>query len=438
MNSRAIAAQTLTPILLQKASLNTELSKGLSRVAERDRGLLQQLCYGTLRNLPRLQALANHMLKKPFKKQEQDLQALLMLGMYQLLEMRIPAHASIGETVEACVQLNKPWAKGLLNGVLRRLQREQDSIFATLENEPEFRFNHPAWMIDKLRHNWPLHWEFILEQNNQQPPMTLRINQQRCTRDQYLDWLDEAGIDAFPGAHSMQAIQLDEACDVDLLPGFDEGFASVQDEAAQLSADLLDLQPGQRVLDTCAAPGGKLCHIAEQEPDLSAAVAVELEAKRASRIEENLQRLQLDADVIVADAASQDWWDGQLFDRILIDAPCSASGVIRRHPDIKGLRRNEDLKPLADIQLAILTNGWQMLQPGGKLVYATCSVFPQENERVVERFLKQQEDAVHHDIEASWGQARPFGRQLFPQPDGHDGFYYALLSKAESPDNGGE
>ena len=358
--------------------------------------------------------------------------------MYQLLEMRIPAHASIGETVEACTQLNKDWAKGLLNGVLRRLQREQDELFTTLNSQPEFRFNHPSWMIDKLKHNWPDHWEAILEQNNQQPPMTLRVNQQSCSRDQYLNWLDEAEIDSFPGEFSAQAIQLDIPCDVNLLPGFSEGMVSVQDEAAQLSADLLDLQPGQRVLDTCAAPGGKLCHIIEHEPDLAAAVAVELEEKRAARIEENLQRLQLDAEVIVADAASQDWWDGQLFDRILIDAPCSASGVIRRHPDIKGLRRNEDLKPLADIQLAILQNGWQMLKPGGKLVYATCSVFPQENERIIERFLKLQQDAQHHDIEADWGVARPFGRQLFPQADGHDGFYYALLSKAESPDNGGE
>ena len=431
MNVRAVAAQILAPVLLQKASLNTELPKGLARIGERDRGLLQQLCYGTLRNLPRLQALTIKMLKKPFKKQEQDLQALLMLGMYQLLEMRIPAHASLGETVEACIDLNKPWAKGLLNGVLRRLQREQDELFAALQDNEEFSYNHPLWMIDKLRHNWPHHWEAILEQNNNQPPMTLRINQQACNRDQYLDWLDEAEIDAFPGEYSPQAIQLEKACDVDLLPGFDEGMASIQDEAAQLSAELLDLQPGLRVLDTCAAPGGKLCHIVEQQPDLSAAVAVELEAKRALRIEENLQRLQLDAEVIVADAASQEWWDGQQFDRILVDAPCSASGVIRRHPDIKGLRRNEDLKPLADIQLAILSNCWQMLQPGGKLVYATCSVFPQENERIVERFLKQQEDARHHDIEADWGQARPFGRQLFPQPDGHDGFYYALLSKAE-------
>ncbi len=433
MNIRAIAAHTLAPVLAQKESLNTALPKGLKRVSERDRGLFQQLCYGTLRFYPRLNCLAKLLLKKPFKQQDQDLRALLLLGLYQLLEMRIPPHASIGETVEACSELNKQWAKSPINAILRRLQREQDSLFEQLQNDAEFCYNHPAWMIDKLRHNWPEQWQAILEQNNQQPPMTLRVNQQMTTRDDYLQLLADAGLAATVCPYAPAAIQLQHPCDVEQLPGFEAGWVSVQDEAAQLSASLLDLQPGLRVLDACAAPGGKLCHILEQQPDLAQVTAIELEAKRAPRIQENLQRLALSAEVVIADAATTDWWDGHAYDRILLDAPCSASGVIRRNPDIKHLRRSEDLKALAEIQLSILKNCWQMLAPGGKLVYATCSIFPQENERVVERFIKLQHDADHQPIDAPWGMARPVGRQLFPQAAGHDGFYYALLTKEQAP-----
>ncbi|MEH6576228.1 MAG: 16S rRNA (cytosine(967)-C(5))-methyltransferase RsmB [Amphritea sp.] len=429
MNIRAIAAKTLAPVVAQKESLNTAIPKGLKRVNERDRGLFQQLCYGTMRFYPRLNRLASTLLKKPFKQHDLDLHALLLLGLYQLLEMRIPHHASIGETVEACTDLDKQWAKSPVNAILRRMQREQNSLFEQLQDDPEFRFNHPSWMINKLRHNWPDHWQQILEQNNQQPPMTLRINPLQTDRDSYLQLLDDAGIEAAACPYSAVAIQLQQPCDVEMLPGFYEGWASVQDEAAQLSAYLLDLQTGQRVLDACAAPGGKLCHILEHEPGLQQVTAIELEEKRASRIHENLQRLELCAEILVADAASSDWWDGHYFDRILVDAPCSASGVIRRNPDIKHLRRSEDLKALANIQLEILQNCWQMLAPGGKLVYATCSIFPQENERVVERFIKLQHDANHQPIDATWGIERPVGRQLFPQASGHDGFYYALLTK---------
>ncbi|MBR9869094.1 MAG: 16S rRNA (cytosine(967)-C(5))-methyltransferase RsmB [Oceanospirillales bacterium] len=432
MNIRAIAARALGPVIGRKESLNTALPRALQQCPESDRALLQQICYGTMRFLPRLSCLAHLLLKKPFKPQDQDLYALVLLGFYQLLEMRVPAHAAISETVEAASQLNKEWAKGLLNALLRNLQREQDSLFEQLSEQPEFRYNHPQWMIAKLQHNWPEHWQGILEQNSQQPPMTLRVNQQKCSRDNYLQQLCDAGIAASATPYSSVGIQLESPVDVNILPGFAYGFASVQDEAAQLSGELLDLQPGQRVLDACAAPGGKLCHILEHQPDLSHVTAVELEHNRANRIEENLCRLNLTAEVIIADAATNTWWDGVEYDRILVDAPCSAAGVIRRNPDIKHLRQNEDIKPLAELQLAILENCWQMLKPGGRLVYATCSVFPQENERVIERFTKIQTDACHLPIEANWGIERPFGRQLFPQPQGHDGFYYAVLLKDQN------
>lgn len=432
MKIRAIAARTLAPVIARKESLNTALPKGLAQVSDQERALLQQFCYGVMRFYPRLNLLAKKLLKKPFKEYDRDLEALLLIGLYQLLEMRIPQHAALSETVDAAVDLKKDWAKGLINAVLRRLQREQESLCQQLDENPVFHYCHPLWMIDKLSHNWPDNWQQILEQNNQHPPMTLRVNQHRISRDEYLQDLVAEGIEANASPFSGSAIQLEKACDVGLLPGFDDGMVSVQDEAAQLSAYLLDLKPGQRVLDACAAPGGKLCHILEHQPDLDHVTAIELEDNRALRIDENLDRLQLDAEVIIADAASADWWDKQSFDRILVDAPCSASGVIRRNPDIKHMRQNEDLKVLADIQLSILQNCWQMLAPGGTLVYATCSVFPQENERVVARFLKLQHNAIHQPITADWGIERPLGRQLFPQAEGHDGFYYAVLHKDQS------
>ncbi|MDO6562354.1 16S rRNA (cytosine(967)-C(5))-methyltransferase RsmB [Amphritea sp. 1_MG-2023] len=432
MNIRAIAARALGPVIGRKESLNTALPRALQHCHENDRALLQQLCYGTMRSLPKLACLADKLLKKPFKPQDQDLYALVLLGFYQLLEMRVPAHAAISETVEAAAQLNKGWAKGLLNALLRTLQREQDTLFEQLSEQPEFRYNHPQWMIAKLQHNWPDQWQEVVTQNNQQPPMTLRINKRKTNREAYLQQLHDADIAASATPYSNVGIQLASPVDVSILPGFEYGFVSVQDEAAQLSSTLLDLQPGQRVLDACAAPGGKLCHILEHEPDLAHVTAIELEESRASRIQENLLRLNLDADVIIDDAASHTWWDGAQYDRILVDAPCSAAGVIRRNPDIKHLRQSEDIKTLTEIQLSILENCWKLLKPSGRLLYATCSVFPQENERVVERFTKAHADACHLPIVAEWGIERPFGRQLFPQPQGHDGFYYAVLLKDQS------
>lgn len=433
MNLRALAAQTLAPLLQHRGSLNAVLPAALERCEVRDRALLQQLCYGTLRFEPRLSRIAQHLLKKPFRDKDADLQALLLLGLYQLDQSRVAAHAAISETVAAVGELNKDWARGLINAVLRRFQRDRDGLIAELDGQEAFRYNHPDWLIEKLRHNWPQHWEQILAANDQPAPMALRINLGKLSRAAYLERLQAAGLEARLGALAESAIYLQEPCDVARLPGFDEGLVSVQDEAAQLAATLLDPQPGQRVLDACAAPGGKLCHLLEHQPDLATADAVELEPERARRIHQNLERLGLQSQVHLGDAAGQDWWNGQAYDRILLDAPCSASGVIRRHPDIKYLRRSEDLKTLAELQLRMLQNCWQMLSPGGRLLYATCSVFPQENERVLARFLKAEASASEVAIEQPWGEARPLGRQLFPQPDGHDGFYYALLQKNAVP-----
>ena len=438
MNLRTQAANTLAPLLLHRGSLSATLPTALYTCVPRDRALLQQLCYGTMRFEPRLALIAEHLLQKPFRDKDADLQALVLLGLYQLDQTRIADHAAISETVDATEELNKNWARGLVNAVLRRFQRERGSILAALADHPSLQYNHPDWMISKLQHNWPDHWPQILLANDQPAPMTLRLNTHQSSRMAYLDQLHIAGIDAVPGAFADTAIYLTQACDVTELPGFADGLVSVQDEAAQLAAQLLDLKPGQRVLDACAAPGGKLCQILEQEPGLAAVEAVELDQRRIERIQQNLLRLKLECKVTKGDAAASDWWDGQRYDRILLDAPCSATGVIRRHPDIKYLRRNEDLKRMAELQLSILQNCWQMLSPGGKLVYATCSIFTQENERVLERFMKAELAAVHRPISANWGHARPLGRQLFPQQDGHDGFYYAVLEKPavlETPDH---
>jgi 16S rRNA (cytosine967-C5)-methyltransferase len=434
-NVRALAAQVLAPLLRQRGSLGSHLPPALQRCPERDRPLLQQLCFGTLRELFRLQAITAVLLKKPFQERDYELQALLLIGLWQLRHSRIPAHAALHETVAATAALDHPWARKLINALLRRYQREAEQLEATLANQPQFRWNHPQWMISKLEHNWPRQWQQILRANDQKAPMTLRVNERRLTLESAQQMLLQAGLASTPGQLSGSALVLEQPVEVDRIPGFEQGLFSVQDEAAQLAAGLLAAGAGERVLDACAAPGGKLCHLLERVPGLEEVVAVELEPSRIQRMADNLARLRLEPNyrLICADATRSDWWDGRSFDRILVDAPCSGSGVIRRHPDIKLLRRGEDINALARVQLEILGNLWPMLSPGGRLVYATCSVFSQENERIIERFVKQQPDARHLPIEANWGEARPFGRQLFPPPSGPDGFYYAILTKAKGP-----
>lgn len=430
LNLRARVVQALLPLLQQRGSLSSQLPAALAKAYERDRALMQQICYGTLRFWFRYENLASLMLRKPFHPDEQDIQILLNSALYQLDQLSVPDHAVISETVEACKQLGKPWAGKLLNAILRRYQREREELTLAAQKLDGYIFNHPDWMLAKLKHNWPDQWEQILNANDQAPPMCLRVNRQRCDRDGYLRLLAAAGIEAKAGQHSADAIYLESPLGVDKLPKFSDGWVSVQDEAAQLAGQLLAPQPGMRVLDACAAPGGKLCHLLELQP-AATVEAVELEARRAVRIDENLKRLGLSASVKIGDASTTDWWSGEQYDQLLIDAPCSATGVIRRNPDIKILRRNEDILALASIQLAILDNLWAMLKPGGTLLYATCSIFPQENERIVERFIKQTADARLVPIEADWGVEREFGRQLFPQLEGHDGFFYARLERAQ-------
>jgi 16S rRNA (cytosine967-C5)-methyltransferase len=425
---RAVAADVLLAVE-QGQSLSQCLPPALTRLAPDERSALQALCYGTCRWFHQLDGELYSRLKKPLRKPDRIVHHLMLVGLFQLRFSQHAAYAILNESVEACRALDKPHLTGLVNGVLRAAEREGPP---EPTNEAG-RYSHPGWMVEKLRHNWPDDWSAILNSNNAQAPMTLRVNALRFTRNQYLNLLSEAGIDGASTRFAPFGIQLAHPVPVDQLPWFAEGAVSVQDEAAQLCTTLLDLAPGQRVLDACAAPGGKTCAILESCGALGEVVAIDESASRLPRVQENLERLDLPATLIHANAANTDlWWDGQAFDRILLDVPCSASGVIRRHPDIKLLRRESDIVPLAGIQLGFLDALWSILKPGGRLVYATCSVFPQENHRIIQRFCKQQSTAVLVEPEVPWGRDMGAGRQLLPDPTSHDGFFYAVLEKPES------
>lgn len=437
---RASAARALVPVITAKGSLS-DLDD--HQVVTRDRALFKAMCYGVCRTLPRLEALAALLLKTPFKARDADVQALLLLGIYQLLYLRIPAHAAVGETAGAARQLGKEWATKVLNGCLRRLTRESAALQAEVDQDPAVALLHPRWLLKALRQAWPDDWRAIAEANNQPGPMALRINRRRGDREAYLARLVESGIEARLCTHSPDGLVLEKPCDVQALPGFVEGDVSVQDEAAQLAAELLGPalapRPGGRVLDACCAPGGKTCHILELEPALQHLVALDLEPARLARTRENLDRLGLEAELIAADARDTGfWWDGQAFDRILLDAPCSATGVIRRHPDIKLTRQPQDIASLATLQAELLDRLWPLLAVGGVLVYATCSVLPEENTRVIEAFLTRTPGARPLAVPANYGLPQREGVQLLPQPAGHDGFYLARLVKiADTPDGAG-
>ena len=437
MNPRLAAARALASVLSGKASLGSSLPPLLDKVDARDRGLAQDLAFGTARWQPRLALIAEKLLQKPFKAADHDVEALLLVGLYQLFYTRIPAHAAIGETVACVDKLKKTSLKGLLNAVLRNAQRDGEAICASLDSDPVLHTAHPRWLQKALKANWPEHWQAICAANNAHPPLILRVNRRLRSRDAYLAELAAVGIAASPCTYSRDGIVLAQACDVTGLPGFAAGHVSVQDEAAQLAADLLQLAPGQRVLDACCAPGGKTCHLLEAEPKLAHVLGVDLEAKRLVRVRENLARLGLEAELIAADGRDlASWWDGQPFQRILLDAPCSATGVIRRHPDIKLTRQASDITALATLQGELLDALWTTLEVGGILLYATCSVLPEENSDNIGAFLARTPGARELDIDGEFGLKQAHGRQLLPQVDGHDGFYYAKLIKIAAAPQG--
>lgn len=432
VGARAVAAEVLVAVLDQRRSLNGVLEAALGRLAKPERALTRELCYGVLRWLPQLQAVATCLLHKPLRRRDRDVYSLILIGLYQVLHLAVPDHAAVAETAEAARELDKAWAVGLVNGVLRRMQRETTTVLGHLDSDPAATYAHPLWLLDALREAWPDHWQAIAAAGNQRPPMTLRVNARRYDRAAYLARLEAAGLHAVATPWTGHGLTLERPTDVARLPEFAAGAVSVQDGAAQLAAPLLELAPGQRVLDACAAPGGKSCHILEAEPRLGELVALDRDAERMDALRANLRRERLAATTIVGDAAvPAGWWDGEHFDRLLLDAPCSATGVIRRHPDIKVLRRAGDIDGLVHRQAQLLAAVWPLLRPGGILVYATCSLLPRENEKQAAQFLAGHADARERPIDAEWGLARPVGRQILVDQHGMDGFYYARLEKVD-------
>ncbi|MCL1068060.1 16S rRNA (cytosine(967)-C(5))-methyltransferase RsmB [Shewanella olleyana] len=426
MNVRALAAKAIFNVLEKGISLSVALPDQQQHLTNgKDKALLAELCYGVMRQLPQLDKCVSDCLSKPFKAKQRILHQLLLVGCYQLYFTRIPAHAAISETAEACRQMKFDGLVKVINGVLRNIQRKEAPL--NTDNDT-LKYNTPAWFIKRLKSAYPENWADIIEQSHQRPPMWLRNNQLSQTRDNYLSQLAEHEIEASAG-DSDDAILLAAPKDVMQLPGFTEGSASVQDGAAQWAATLLAPQANEQVLDACAAPGGKTCHTIECEPTISM-VAVDFDAKRLERVQQNLDRLNLKAQVIHGDAADIDsWWQGDKFDRILLDAPCSATGVIRRHPDIKWLRKNNDIEELALLQQQIIDHCWKWLKPGGTMLYATCSILPQENSQQIEQFLQRTPDATLIQI-AQQSSAEDIGWQILPGQNNMDGFYYARLVKA--------
>ena len=431
MNVRAIAAKVLNQVVEKGQSLTQALPAIQEELSPKDKALVQMLCYGVLRTLPRLDFFCRSLMKKPLTGKQRDLHFLILVGIYQLLYTRIPSHAAVGETVNGAKALKKPALKGMINGVLRSFLREQESLIAQADQQPALLYCHPSWLVKRLQAAYGEEKAAqIMTENNQQAPMWLRVNARFHNSEQYLALLVEQEKSATTAEFNVNALCLDNPCDVYQLPGFTEGWVSVQDGAAQLAAHYLDAQPNDLVLDACSAPGGKTVHTLELQPKIKQMVAVDFDEKRLLRVQENLDRLNLTATVIHGDASKPDeWWSGEQFDRILCDAPCSATGVIRRHPDIRWLRRDSDINELVSLQKNILSALWKKLKPGGVLLYATCSILPEENDLQVKDFLEITSDASLIPLSTQYNDAATT-RQILPNEQKMDGFYYAKLQKA--------
>lgn len=427
---RAEAARVIADVVGRGRNLDRALMPALEAIDDRrDKAFLQAICYGVVRFYPRLDRILAELLDRPLRPRDIQLRTLILAGLYQISSMDVPDHAAVAESVDAAVAIRRPRAKGLVNAVLRRYARERLQIDARVMETPEGRWLHPPWIVERLMADWPDAWEGVLTANNEQPPMWLRVNRSKIDRDVYLKGLAQ---EASAGSCAPESVLLRDPVPVEGLAGFAEGMVSVQDAAAQLAAHLLGACPGERVLDACSAPGGKAAHVLELCPQVELD-ALEIDEGRLTSMRATFDRLDLRPRVIHGDASCpEDWWDGSPYDRILVDAPCTASGVIRRHPDIKLLRRESDISRLAGHQGRILDRLWPLLRPGGRLLYATCSVFREENQIQVVAFLDRTADASQALFEENpgWGVVAGPGRQVLPGEAGMDGFYYACLIKA--------
>jgi 16S rRNA (cytosine967-C5)-methyltransferase len=433
--ARSLAAYAVARILREGVTLDAALHDALAAAPAALAPSVRSLSYGAVRGYFRHEAILGRVLSQPVRSLDLYVRALLSVALFELEDARTPEYAVVDAAVKTAKATDAARASGLVNAVLRRYLRERKTLDVDIARNPVTRHASPIWLADRFRADWPVRWTQLLAAGDTQAPMWLRVNGRRTTTDSYLEKLREAGFAARADLRVPLAVVLDSPCDVHELPGFEAGIVAVQDLGAQCVAFPLELAAGQRVLDACAAPGGKTALMAEREPDLAGLLAIDVDPQRLARVADNLVRGGLRAQVMTADAgAPAAWWDGVPFDRILLDAPCSALGVIRRHPDIRLRKSPSEIDKLPLLQARLLTSAWRMLAPGGRLVYATCTVTRSENRDVVAAFLAGTPDASVVPAE-SWpgwpgfGETDGFGRQILPGEAGADGFYYAALSK---------
>ncbi|TLU75863.1 16S rRNA (cytosine(967)-C(5))-methyltransferase RsmB [Mannheimia varigena] len=431
LSSRAVSATIILQVLDQGKSLSTLIPEAQKQLEPKDLPLVQEVTFGVCRVLPRLESIIKLLIEKPLKGKTRLVHCLLLVGLYQLLYMRVPPHAAVDEVVNATKALKLDSFRALTNGVLRRFLREQDEILAKVDKH--WQTLHPEWLVNKLKKAYP-HWREIVEANNQRPPMWIRVNQQHIKAKDYAVLLGDLvakNPQNMTACSPHCALLLDKPVGVNQLHNFEQGWATVQDVHAQWSAELLGAENGELILDACAAPGGKTTHILEKAPNAKV-IALDIEESRLNRVRENLARLQQTATVICGDASKPEEWleEGMMFERILLDAPCSATGVIRRHPDIKWLRQENDIAELAELQGKILNSLWNRLKPNGILLYSTCSVLPEENSEQIQRFVQTMPNAKL--VEMDFNGEKVLEKQFFPQHNGGDGFFYAKLQKVAS------
>ena len=442
LNTRAVAARLCWQIIDKGKSSGELLRESLAKsdLGDQDRGLVQELCYGVCRWYGDLDTVANKLLSKPIRNKDRVVHFILLVGLYQLRHLATPNHAAVDETVKACRQLDKVWAKNLVNGCLREYLRQHKNqnvtnVAGTHTPAMQYGNSHPEWMLHEISNAWPDYADLIIAANNQRPPMCLRVNSRQITRDQYLESLIALEIPGTLDPYSIDGIILNKPVNVGALPGFNTGLVSVQDTAAQLACDILQPESGQTILDACAAPGGKTAHILERTDNAVHMHAMDISERRCVQLKQTLDRINLKAEIIVADASqsadSNNAWlpPKEGYDRILIDAPCSGLGVIRRHPDIKHHRRPSDIEQLNQIQTKLLANLWHQLKPGGLMLYMTCSILPCENDRQVASFLAVHTDAHLEEFDHPNALSLTIGKQTLPGVHCMDGFYYCLLRK---------
>jgi 16S rRNA (cytosine967-C5)-methyltransferase len=432
--ARSVATYAVARILREGVTLDAALHDALATAPASLGPAVRSLSYGAIRGYYRHEAILGKLLSQPVRSLDLQLRALLSVALFELEDARTPEYAVVDAAVKTAKATDAARASGLVNAVLRRYLREREVLDVEIARSPMTRHASPIWLADRYRADWPMRWTQLLAAGDTQAPMWLRVNSRKTTTEAYMEALRQAGIGARAEPKVPLAVALDTPRDVHELPGFAEGHVSVQDLGAQCVAFPLDLAPGQRVLDACAAPGGKTALIAERQPELSKLVAVDVDPQRLARVQDNLSRGELTAELVHADASNSEWWDGVPFDRILLDAPCSALGVIRRHPDIRLRKSPAEIDKLPLVQARLLTAAWRMLAAGGRLIYATCTVTRSENRDVIAAFLAGTPGAsvVAAEGWAGWpnfGEPDGFGRQILPGEAGADGFYYAALLK---------